>query len=234
MTEAPMTGGHLSRAQLAVTAIVRLALGVVLLGALLFVPAGTLVYREAWTFLAVLFVPVALVFAYLLVRDPALLERRMRTREKEAAQERIVRLGSVCYLLTFLVPGLDHRFAWSSVPAAAVLLADLVFVLGYALFVQVLRVNSYASRVVEVEEGQRVASTGPYAIVRHPMYVAVLLMILSSPVALGSWWALIPAVAVIGIMVTRIRNEEAVLARDLPGYREYRAMTRYRLLPGIW
>lgn len=229
-----MSGDHLSRPQLAMMAVVRLTLGVVLLGALLFVSAGTLDYRDAWTFLAVLFVPVVLVFAYLLARDPALLERRMRTREKETAQGRIVKLGSLCYLLTFLVPGIDHRFGWSSVPVAAVLLADLVFVLGYVLFVLVLRANSYASRVIEVEEGQRVASTGPYAVVRHPMYVAVLLMILASPVALGSWWALIPAVPVIGILVFRIRNEEAVLARDLAGYRAYMSATRYRLLPGIW
>lgn len=229
-----MFGDHLSRPQLAMKAVVRLTLGVVLLGALLFAPAGTLDYRDAWTFLAVLFVPVALVFAYLLAKDPALLERRMRTREKEVAQGRIVKVGSVFYLLTFLVPGIDHRFGWSSVPASAVLLADLVFVLGYLLFVLVLRVNSYASRVVEVEEGQRVASTGPYAVVRHPMYVAVLLMILASPVALGSWWALIPAVPVIGILVFRIRNEEAVLVRDLAGYREYMSATKYRLLPGIW
>lgn len=229
-----MTGDHVSRTQLAVKALVRLALGILVVGALLFVPAGTPDYREAWTFLAVLFVPVSLVFGYLLALDPALLERRLRTREKEPEQGRIVKLGSVCYAVTFLVPGFDHRFSWSSVPAAVVLLADLLFMLGYALFVLVLRVNSYASRVVEVEAGQRVASTGPYAIVRHPMYVAVLLMILASPVALGSWWALIPAVPVIGILVIRIRNEEQVLARDLPGYREYMTATRYRLLPGIW
>lgn len=114
------------------------------------------------------------------------------------------------------------------------MLADLACLVGYLLFVLVLRANSYASRVVEVADGQRAVSTGPYAVVRHPMYVAVLLMILSSPVALGSWWALIPAVPVIGIMVIRIRNEEAVLARDLPGYREYMTATRHRLLPGIW
>lgn len=229
-----MPGGHLSRAQLATKAVVRLSLGVIVLDALLFWTAGTFEYREAWIFLAVLFVPLMLVFGYLLAMNPALLERRMRTRDQESSQGRIVKLGSICYLLTFLVPGIDHRFAWSSVPTATVLLADLVYVLGYVLFVLVLRVNSYASRVVEVEAAQRVASTGPYAVVRHPMYVAVLLMILSSPVALGSWWALIPALPVIGIMVSRIRHEEEVLARDLPGYREYMTATRYRLLPGIW
>jgi protein-S-isoprenylcysteine O-methyltransferase Ste14 len=234
MTEAPMTGDHLSRAQLAATAVVRLVLGIVIVGALLFVPAGTLDYPEAWTFLVLLFVPVTLVFGYLLAWDPALLERRMRTGEKEPEQGVVVKIGSVCYLLTCVVPGIDHRFAWSHVPAVAVMLADVVFLLGYLLFVLVLRANSYASRVVEVERGQQVATTGPYAVVRHPMYVAVLLMFLASPVALGSWWALIPAMPLIGVMVIRIRDEERLLVRDLPGYREYMLTTTYRLLPGIW
>lgn len=179
-----MAGGPLSRAQLAAKAVVRLAFGIASVGALLFAPAGTFDYREAWTFLVVLFVPAMLVFGYLLAKDPVLLERRLRTREKELAQGRIVKLGTVCYVLTFLVPGMDHRFAWSSVPPAAVMLADVVFLLGYLLFVLVLRVNRYASRVVEVEEGQHVASTGLHAVARHPMYVAVLLMMLASPVAL--------------------------------------------------
>lgn len=179
-----MAGGPLSRAQLAAKAVVRLAFGIASVGALLFAPAGTFDYREAWTFLVVLFVPAMLVFGYLLAKDPVLLERRLRTREKELAQGRIVKLGTVCYVLTFFVPGMDHRFGWSSVPPAAVMLADVVFLLGYLLFVLVLRVNRYASRVVEVEDGQHVASTGPHAVVRHPMYVAVLLMMLASPVAL--------------------------------------------------
>jgi protein-S-isoprenylcysteine O-methyltransferase Ste14 len=206
---------------------------VVLLGVFL-LPAGTWAYWEAWVYMAVLFTPMTLVLAYLLARDPDLLERRMRTKEKEAEQGLVIKLGSLLYLLIFLLPGLDRRFGWSDVPVAAVIVADVFFLLGYGLFVLVLRENSYASRVVEVEEGQRVITTGPYAIVRHPMYVAVILMFVSTPVALGSWWAVLPGLLLIPLLALRIRNEEQVLSRELEGYSGYMQVTRYRLAPGVW
>ena len=215
-------------------ALSRLVAGCVLVLVVLLGPAGTLDYWEAWAYVGLLFVAVTLIFLYLLVHDPGLLERRMKTKERRAEQAVIVKLGSVCYVLAFVVPGLDRRFGWSHVPAAAVVAADVVVLLGYVLFALVLRENSYASRVVEVEQGQRVVTTGPYAAVRHPMYLAVLAMFLSTPVALGSWWAVVPTLPLIAVMAARIRNEEQLLATELDGYQEYARITRYRLIPGLW
>jgi protein-S-isoprenylcysteine O-methyltransferase Ste14 len=229
-----MRGSQFSKRQLVTKVIVRLTAGFVILLGVFLLSAGTMAYWEAWAYLAILFLPMTLVFVYLLKHDPELLERRMRTKEKEAEQSRIIKLGWVCYVLAFLLPGFDRRFDWSHVPVVAVAAADLLVLLGYGLFIRVLRENSYASRVVEVEQGQRVVTTGPYAIVRHPMYVAVIIMFVFTPVALGSWWAVIPAAPMIAVLVARIRNEEQVLLRELRGYSEYVQVTKYRLIPGVW
>jgi protein-S-isoprenylcysteine O-methyltransferase Ste14 len=212
----------------------RLLSAVLVLPALLVLPAGTLAYWQAWVYLAVLLVPTTATAAYLLWRDPELLERRLQAREKDAAQGRIVALAGLIFILVILIPAFDRRFGWSAVPVPAVLLADLLVFAGYGLFVLVLRENRSASRIIEVQEGQRVVTTGPYSIVRHPMYVAVLAMGLGTPVALGSWWAIIPALLLMPVLVARIRNEERLLTLGLAGYREYVKMTRYRLVPGIW
>lgn len=229
-----MTGRRLSRGQLAAKALVRFVAGFIILLAVLFLPAGTVVYWEAWVYMAVVFVPMTLVLAHLLANNPELLERRLRTREKDAKQALIVKLGSVCWLVALLLPGFDRRFGWSHVPVAAVVVANVLVLLGYGLFILVLRENRYASRIVEVEQGQRVVTTGPYAIVRHPMYLGVLAMFLFTPVALGSWWAVIPALPLVAVLVARIRNEEQLLAKDLEGYRDYAQTTRYRLIPRVW
>ncbi len=215
-------------------ALVRLVAGFVLVLATLLLPAGTIAYWQAWMYTGVLFVPVTLVFGYLLAKDPALLERRMRTTERSAERRRLLTLAPVWFLLAFVLPGLDRRFGWSHVPVPVVIAADVLVLLGYGLFVLVLRENSYASRVVEVEEGQPVITTGPYAIVRHPMYLAVLVMFLASPLALGSWWAVISTLPIVALFVGRIENEERLLARELGGYRAYAETTRYRLVPGVW
>jgi protein-S-isoprenylcysteine O-methyltransferase Ste14 len=205
-----------------------------MLPALLVLSAGTFRYWEAWTFLAILLIPMMLTAGVLLARDPELLERRMRSGEKDAAQVRIVALAGACFLAILLIPGFDHRLGWSKVPLPVVIAADLIVVLAYALFIRVLRENRSVSRIIEVESGQRVVSTGPYAVVRHPMYAAVTMIALATPMALGSWWAMIPAVGLVVVMTARIRNEERLLAHELSGYREYMQKTSSRLIPGVW
>jgi protein-S-isoprenylcysteine O-methyltransferase Ste14 len=215
-------------------ALLRVGLGLPLIGLVIILPAGKWDYWQGWLYMFILFIPMFFVLSYLLKNDPALLERRMRTREKETAQRRIVGLSLIYFLVAFTLPGLDVRFGWSNVPPWVSIIASVLAFTGYMIFVWVLLTNSYLSRVVEVDTGQKVITTGPYDIVRHPMYAGISLMYIASPVALGSFWALIPAVFIVPLLVARLRNEEQVLRRDLPGYEEYTHKVKYRLLPGIW
>lgn len=220
--------------ELARAARLRLLLAFPLISALFFLAAGTWRYWQAWVYLALIFIHASLSVEYLLRYSPNLLERRMRTREKEPRQRAIIAIAWLWFLITFLVPGLDRRFGGPEVPAVVVVVADLVVLLGYALIFRVFRENPHASRIVEVEPGQKVVATGPYAFVRHPMYLGTVLMYLATPLALGSWWALLPAACIVPILVARIRNEESVLTRELGGYSDYCGRTRYRLVPGLW
>lgn len=223
-----------SRRQLARMALLRLIGGVVILPALLVLPAGTMAYWEAWAFLAIILIPMTLTTAILFARDPELLERRMRAREKDPAQGRIVALAGMVFLALLLIPAFDRRFGWSRVPLPAVIAADVVVLVAFGLFIRVLRENRSASRVIEVQPGQRVVATGPYAVVRHPMYSAVALLSLATPVALGSWWGFIPAGLLLGVLAERIKHEERVLTTELAGYGDYMRTTVYRLIPGVW
>lgn len=222
------------RAPLVAKALTRLVLGFAAIAALLFAPAGTTAWWQAWAYVGVLFGCVITMFVWLFVNDPALLERRLRGTEKRGEQRRVQALGSLVYLAVFVLPGLDHRFGWSDVPAGLSIAADVVVVAGYVAFAWVLRVNSWASRLVEVEHDQQVITSGPYAIVRHPMYGAILIIFAATPIALGSWWALLPALLLGPILAARVRDEEALLDAELPGYRAYAQTTRYRLVPGVW
>jgi protein-S-isoprenylcysteine O-methyltransferase Ste14 len=212
----------------------RLLAAVLLVGAMFFLPAGTVFYWEAWVFMLVLFIPISVFAAYLLMYNPVLLERRLKTREEAPQQRSIVAVSTLVLLATFLLPGFDKRFGWSSVPIWLVIAADVVILLGYLLFVLTLRENEYASRTVEVEQRQRVITTGPYSLVRHPLYLAAVLIFGCSPLALGSYWALIPAVLFPVLLVARILDEEKLLLRDLDGYVDYCKVVRYRLIPGVW
>lgn len=234
MSQPPPSTPPLDRGPVIRRAVWALAAAVLAMGAMFFLPAGTLDYWQAWLYMATLFTPVVALGTYLALRDPELLERRMRTRETELRQQRVLRWAVVFFVVGFLVPGFDRRFGWSQVPVGVVIAADLVVLLGYALFVRVLLANRYASRVVEVMPDQPVIRSGPYAVVRHPMYVAVLMIWLASPIALGSWWGVLPLLVIVPILVLRIADEEALLRRDLPGYAAYCDAVRYRLLPGIW
>ena len=212
----------------------RFALAFIFMMAMLFLPAGTLAYWEAWAYLVVMFLPATFAFVWLLREKPELAERRIQWRERDVAQGRIVSLAGVAMLATFAMPGFDFRWGWSDVPLAVVVVGDALVLASYLLVIRVLQVNEFASRVVRVEQSQRVVDTGPYAIVRHPMYLGVMGMILATPLALGSYWALIPAVAIVPTLMARIREEEAVLVRELTGYTDYVRRVPHRLIPGIW
>ena len=212
----------------------RILAGFVIMGLLLFLPAGSLFFWQGWVYIGILFIPMIFVLFYFLKNDPGLLKRRMKMREKEHEQKLIIALSMAFFLIGFLIPGFDFRFGWSDVPVALVLAADGIVLLGYGIFFLTLRANSYASRVIEVELGQEIITTGPYAIVRHPMYSGILLIFLFTPLALGSYWALIAFIPMLPLLMLRIRNEEEVLVRELPGYEEYRQKTRYRLIPFMW
>lgn len=214
--------------------VLRFGIFIVIMGLMFFLPAGTIRYWEAWAYMAILVIPMIIFLLYLIKHDPDLLERRMRMKEKETEQKAIIKIGSLIFIIIYLIPGFDQRYSWSSVPVAIIIIADIIVLTGYLLFVRVLIENSYASRIVEVEQQQKVITTGPYKIVRHPMYSAVLLMYSFGPLALGSYWAMIGNVLLILILVARIKNEEKVLSKELEGYQDYLQRTRYRLIPGIW
>jgi len=211
-----------------------LALTVVVTGLLLFLPAGSFNYWQAWLFMGVLFIPFIFVVLYLIRNNPDLIERRLRFKEKEAGEKTIIKLSQVVFFIGILVPGFDYRFGWSHVPFWLVIAADIVIFLGYMLIFLTFKENSYASRIVEVEKKQKICTTGPYAIIRHPMYAGIIPMYISVPLALGSYYALIFFVPTIGVVFYRIFDEEKILSKNLKGYREYMKKVKYRLIPGIW
>jgi len=230
-----MTGHQSSKThRLGLRVTIRLIMSVIIMGVLFFIPAGSWGYLEAWVYIAVVFIPMVGVFVYLLKKDPLLLERRMQAKEKKNRQQTIIRLTWPFFLLLFLIPGFDFRYGWSQVAAPIWIAADGVVFCGYMLFFRVLLENSYASRIIEVAREQHVIDTGPYAVIRHPMYLAVIVMYGASPMALGSWWAMPPILPIIVLIICRIIDEEKVLLRELPGYAEYVDKVRYRLLPRIW
>ena len=216
------------------SALTKYIFGLVAVGALLFLPAWTFDYPGAWLFIALLFIPMLLLGAVLFAKAPSLLEKRLNNKEKESAQRGVIALSGLMFPIGFAVSALDFRFGWSSVPLWLVIVASVLFLVGYGAYAEVMRENAYLSRTVEVQEGQRVISTGLYGIVRHPMYLATLLMFLPLPLILGSLWGLIPFAVYPAVIVIRILNEEKVLTDGLPGYAEYKKKVKFRLIPFIW
>jgi protein-S-isoprenylcysteine O-methyltransferase Ste14 len=214
--------------------ILRFSFFIILMGLLILLPAGTFNYWQVYLYLAVIVFPMMFVLSFFLKNDPRFIERRIRTKEKEKQQKFIQITFSFFFFSGYIVSGLDKRFGWSDIPSDIVILADIVILLGYLMVYFVFKQNRYASRVVEVEQDQKVVSTGLYALVRHPMYLGVLIMYIPTPIALGSYWGLIPIATIPLALVLRILNEEKVLHKELPGYNEYCQRTRYRLIPFIW
>ena len=215
-------------------ALIKYALGIILVGALIFLPAWTLEYPYGWLFMALLFIPMLFVGAVLFVRSPKLLRKRLDNKEKERSQRGVIALSGLIFPLGFVLSALDFRFGWSKVPLWLVITASVLFLVGYVGYAEVMRENAYLSRTVEVQEGQRVISTGLYGIVRHPMYLATLLMFLPIPLILGSFFGLIPFALYPAILIIRILNEEKILTEGLEGYSEYKFKVKYRLIPFVW
>lgn len=215
-------------------ALAKFSLGLLMVGLLIFLPAGSLRYGYGWLFMGLLFVPMLMAGFVMLAKSPELLKRRLDAREKQTAQKGVLALSGLMFIAGFVVAGLDHRFGWSKIPLWVVITASALFLLAYALYAEVLRENAYLSRTVKVEEGQTVVDTGLYGLVRHPMYMATILLFLAMPLVLGSWYALIAFGFYPVIIVVRLRAEEELLTRELTGYADYKQRVKYRIIPFIW
>lgn len=220
--------------RLLLNALIKFISGLLLVVGLIFVPAGTLKYPNGWLFICLLFVPMLFLGVALLFKAPNLLKKRLDSKEKESVQKSVVALSGILFLLGFILAGLDYRFSWSCVPIWVVIVASIILLLAYALYAEVMRENAYLSRTIKVEKGQQVIDTGLYGIVRHPMYMSTVLLFLTIPIVLGSWYALIPFACYPIIIVVRIINEEKVLELELEGYNEYKKKVKYRLIPFLW
>ena len=220
--------------KLFLSAIAKFTLGVVLIGALLFLPAGTLHYPQGWLLMGILLIPMFLAGLVMMASNPNLLRSRLNAKEKQREQSLVVKLSGLMFLTGFILAGLSFRFGWWMLPRWVSILGAVLFLISYALYAEVLRENTWLSRTIEVQEGQTVVSTGLYGIVRHPMYAVTLVLFLSMPLVLGSAPAFLVFLAYPAIIARRIRNEEEVLTAELPGYAEYRQKVKWRLLPFIW
>lgn len=215
-------------------AIAKFTLGVLLVGALLFLPAGTLRFRNGWLFMAILFIPMFIAGLVMMAKNPDLLKSRLEAKEKQREQDLVVKLSGLMFLAGFITAGLNHRFGWHMLPGAVSLGAAAAFLLAYVLYAEVLRENTYLSRTIQVQENQKVVDTGLYGIVRHPMYSATLLLFLSMPLVLGSLHAFVIFLIYPLLIARRIKYEELLLEKDLPGYREYKKKVKYRMIPFVW
>ena len=220
--------------KLLISALSKFLIGLVLVGALLFLPAGSLEYMNGWLFIGLLFAPMLILGAILFIKAPDLLKKRLDAKEKESTQKGVVAVSGLLFLGGFVVAGLDDRYGWSYVPMWAVIVAAAILLISYGLYAEVMRENAYLSRTIEVQNGQKVVETGLYGIVRHPMYAVTIWLFLSIPVVLGSWWSLLCFLPYIPVIITRIVNEEKVLEKGLEGYTNYKKRVKYRLIPFIF
>lgn len=220
--------------KLLIEALVKFACGLVLVGALIFLPAGTLAYSYGWLLMGLLFAPMLAAGFVMLFKSPEFLKKRLDAKEKQAKQKGVVAAAGVMFIVGFVVAGLDFRYGWSNMPTWVVIVASVLFLIAYALYAEVMRENAYLSRTIQVQQGQMVVDTGLYGIVRHPMYAVTVLLFLMIPLILGSWYALIAFAVYPAVIVVRIKDEEALLTKELPGYAEYKQKVKYRILPFIW
>lgn len=222
------------KARLFAQAIIKFSLGALLIGLMIFLPAGSIAFYNGWLLMAILFVPMFIAGVIMMVKNPSLLEKRVNAKEKEKNQDYVVKLSGIMFLAGFIVAGLNFRYKWHTIPTSVVAVATVVFILSYILYAEVLRENTYLSRTIEIQENQKVIDTGLYSIVRHPMYLSTLFLFLSMPIVLGSVFSFIIFLAYPFIIAKRINGEEKLLEKELPGYAGYKKKVKYRLIPFIW
>ena len=215
-------------------AIIKFTLGLFTIGLLLFLPAGTFNYWNAWLFIGLLFIPMLLLGIILWFKDKELLEKRLKSSEKENEQKNVILLSLILFISGFVVAALDFRYSWSNLPLWSILISSIVFLIAYILYAEVMRENAYLSRIIEVQENQKVIDTGLYGIVRHPMYLATTILFLSFPIVLGSLVSFAIFLIFPFILAKRIKNEEQILENGLKGYKEYKEKVKYRMIPFIW
>ena len=220
--------------KLMVEAFTKFICGLLMVGLLIFLPAGTLSYPCGWLLVGLLFSPMLIAGFVMLAKSPEFLKNRLDAKEKQGTQKGVVAFSGLMFVAGFVVAGLDFRFGWSAMPPWVVITASVLFLIAYALYAEVMRENAYLSRTIKVEEGQTVVDTGLYGIVRHPMYAVTILLFLMIPMVLGSWYALIVFAFYPAIIIARLKDEEKLLTKELPGYLEYKQKVKYRILPYVW
>lgn len=220
--------------KLVVEALTKFSCGLLMVGLLIFLPAGTLSYTYGWLLIGLLFGPMLIAGFVMLAKSPDFLKKRLDAKEKQGTQKGVVAFSGLMFIAGFVVAGLDFRFGWSRMPTWVVITASVLFLAAYGLYAEVMRENAYLSRTVKVKEGQTVVDTGLYGIVRHPMYMATILLFLMIPLVLGSWYGLIAFAFYPAIIIVRLKDEENLLTRELPGYAAYKQKVKYRIIPFIW
>ena len=220
--------------KLLIEALTKFTCGMLMVGLLIFLPAGTLGYTYGWLFIGLLFIPMLIAGFVMLAKAPDFLRKRLDAKERQTTQKGVVAFSGLMFIAGFVVAGLDFRFGWSLMPTWVVIAASILFLIAYALYAEVMRENAYLSRTIKVEQGQTVVDTGLYGIVRHPMYAATILLFLMIPLVLGSWYALIVFAFYPAIILVRLKDEEELLTKELPGYEAYKQKVKSRLIPYIW
>lgn len=215
-------------------AIFKFLIGLLTVGTLIFLPAGTFEFLQGWLFIGLLFIPILVMGIILYIKAPELLKKRLDGKEKEGTQKGVVAFSALIFLAGFIISGIDFRFGWSYVPKIMTVIASVLFLASYVLYAEVMRENAYLSRTVEVQKNQKVVDTGLYGIVRHPMYMTTIIMFLMIPLILGSWFAFIIFLAYPIVIAVRIQNEEKILSEQLYGYIRYKQKVKYRIIPFIW
>lgn len=221
-------------AKLFFQALIKFFSGLVIISALLFIPAWTLFYWQAWLLIAILFIPMFVSGIVMMIKNPSLLKRRLNAKEEQSEQKTVIALSGIMFLAAFIISGLNFRFGWIVLPDAVTYISAVIFLIAYVLYAEVMRKNEYLSRTIEVQENQKVIDTGIYGIVRHPMYFTTVLLFLSIPLILGSVISFVVMLFYFPIIIKRILNEEEVLEKGLSGYSEYKKRVKYRLIPFIW